>query len=196
MESFGEMIRKLRQEKKLPLRTVAAFLDIDLAILSKIERGQRNASRNIVIKLAEYFNTDKDRMMVAWLSDNLSHQLEDDENALEALQVAETKVLYKTKKEPDHSIIIKTIRDFLRKDGRISKAWIFGSFARGEGNTFNDIDLAVEYSDKASGTLFDYADIKFKLEELLNRNVDLVEEGYIKSFAKESMDRDKILIYG
>jgi predicted nucleotidyltransferase/plasmid maintenance system antidote protein VapI len=196
MESFGEIIRKLRQERKLPLRTVAAFLDIDLAILSKIERDQRNASRNIVIKLAEYYNTDKDRMMVAWLSDNLSHQLENDENALEALQVAETKVLYRTKKEPDRGIIIKTISDFLRKDGRISKAWIFGSFARGQGSTFNDIDLEVQYSDKASGTLFDYADIKFKLEELLNRKIDLVEEGFIKSFAEESMNRDKILIYG
>jgi predicted nucleotidyltransferase/plasmid maintenance system antidote protein VapI len=195
MESFGEIIRKLRKEKKLPLRTVAAFLGIDLAILSKIERGQRNASKTIVLKLAEYFNTNKDWMMVAWLSDNLSYQLEDDENALEALQVAETKVLYRTKTEPDRGFVIKTICDFLRKDGRISKAWIFGSFARGEKGTFNDIDLLVEYSDKASGTLFDYADIKFKLEELLNKKVDLVEEGFIKSFAEETMNQDKILIY-
>ena len=196
MESFGDIIRKLRQEKELPLRTVAAYLDIDQAILSKIERGQRRASKNIIIKLADYFNTDQDRLLVAWLSDTLSYQLEDEENAMEALQVAETKVLYRNKKKIDRGIIIKKISGFLKNDGRISKAWIFGSFAREEFNAVSDIDLLVIYSDKASGTLFDYADIKVKLENLLNLKVDLVEEGYIKSFAGESVNRDKILIYG
>lgn len=44
MESLGETIRKRREDKELPLRTVAAYLDIDQAILSKIERVQRNAN--------------------------------------------------------------------------------------------------------------------------------------------------------
>ena len=43
MDSLGDNIRKLREDKELPLRTVAAYLDIDQAILSKIERGQRKA---------------------------------------------------------------------------------------------------------------------------------------------------------
>ena len=55
MSSLGNTIRKLREVKQLPLRTVAAFLDIDQAILSKIERGQRKASREQVVKLAKYF---------------------------------------------------------------------------------------------------------------------------------------------
>ena len=78
----------------------------------------------------------------------------------------------------------------------ISKAWIFGSFARGEDRQDSDIDLMVSYSEKASGTLLDYADIKYNLENLLQRNIDVVEEGYIKSFAMESVNRDKVLIYG
>ena len=45
MESLGDIIRKLRESKELPLRTVAAFLDIDQAILSKIERGHRKPTR-------------------------------------------------------------------------------------------------------------------------------------------------------
>ena len=44
MESLDETIRKRREDKELPLRTVAAYLDIDQAILSKIERVQRNAN--------------------------------------------------------------------------------------------------------------------------------------------------------
>ena len=62
MDSLGDIIRKLREEKELPLRTVAAYLDIDQAILSRIERGQRNASREQVVKLAEYFKLNENDM--------------------------------------------------------------------------------------------------------------------------------------
>ena len=82
------------------------------------------------------------------------------------------------------------------KDGRVAKAWIFGSFARGDYNVKSDIDIIVTYSDKASGTLIDYADIIFYLEKLINKKIDLVEEGYVKPFAIENIEKDKILIYG
>ncbi len=196
MKSFGGIIRNLRQKEKLPLRTVAAFLDTDQAILSKIERGQRKSSREIVVKLATFFNADKDELLVAWLSDNLLYQLKDEEVAMRALQVAEEKVVYNRKEKKNRGIIIKLICDFLSNDGRISKAWVFGSFARGEDRVDSDIDLMVSYSEKATGTLLDYADVKQNLEHLLNRNIDLVDEGYVKSFALESVNHDKILIYG
>ncbi len=99
MDNLGETIRKLREEKELPLRTVAAFLDIDQAILSKIERGQRNANRQQVVKLAEFFKTDETDLLVSWLSDKLVYEVADEEVALKALKVAEEKVTYqKTKK--------------------------------------------------------------------------------------------------
>ncbi len=97
MESLGDTIRKLREEKKLPLRTVAAFLDIDQAILSKIERGHRKPTREQVLKLAGYFKVKKNDLLIAWLSDKLVYELEDEEVALKALQVAEEKVKYITK---------------------------------------------------------------------------------------------------
>lgn len=97
MESFGDSIRKLREEKELPLRTVAAYLDIDQAILSKIERGQRKPSREQVVKLAEYFKVKENELLIAWLSDKLVYELEDEDIALKALQVAEEKVKYITK---------------------------------------------------------------------------------------------------
>ena len=196
MENFGEIIRKQRQEKKLPLRTVAAFLDIDQAILSKIERGHRKASREIVVKIAEFYNIEKNRLLVAWLSDNLVYQLKDEEIAMKALQVAEDKVIYRKKDNSDRGAVIQAICDFFEKDGRISKAWIFGSFARGEDRPDSDIDLMLCYSEKATGTLLDYAEIKNGLENLLHRKIDLVEAGYVKSFAIEKVNRDKVLIYG
>ena len=94
MESLGETIRKLREEKELPLRTVAAYLDIDQAILSKIERGQRTASRAHVVKLAEFFKIKESDLLVSWLSDKLLYEVADEDVALKALQVAEEKVKY------------------------------------------------------------------------------------------------------
>jgi transcriptional regulator with XRE-family HTH domain len=97
MDNFGDTVRKLREERGLPLRIVAAFLDIDQAILSKIERGQRKPVRQQVVKLAGYFKVKENDLLVAWLSDKLVYELEDEEVALKALQVAEEKVKYITK---------------------------------------------------------------------------------------------------
>lgn len=100
MDSLGDTIRKLRENKKLPLRIVSAYLDIDQAILSKIERGQRKATREQVVKLAEYFKVKESDLLVAWLSDKLVYEVADEDVALKALQVAEVKIKYaKTKKE-------------------------------------------------------------------------------------------------
>jgi transcriptional regulator with XRE-family HTH domain len=94
MHSLGETIRKLREGKELPLRTVAAYLDIDQAILSKIERGQRNASREQVVKLADFFKIKENDLLVSWLADKLVYELADEDVALEALHLAEEKVNY------------------------------------------------------------------------------------------------------
>jgi len=53
MKTFGEYIRKLREEKGLPLRKVAAVLDIDTSILSKIERNERKATIKMIPILAK-----------------------------------------------------------------------------------------------------------------------------------------------
>lgn len=100
MDNLGVIIRKLREKKELPLRTVAAYLDIDQAILSRIERGQRNANREQVVKLAEFFKTNESDLLVSWLSDKLVYEVAEEEVALKALQVAEEKVKYqKTQKK-------------------------------------------------------------------------------------------------
>jgi predicted nucleotidyltransferase/plasmid maintenance system antidote protein VapI len=196
MKTFGETIRKYREDRKLPLRKVAAFLDIDQAILSKMERGQRRATREQAAKLAGFFEVDASGLLVQWLSDKLVYELQDEDVALQALTVAEEKVIYGRSQKSNAPLMIRIITDFFNLDGRIAKAWLFGSYARGEERNESDIDLMVSYSSKATGTLLDYADIKFNLEQLLNRKVDLVEEGFVKSFALKSIDHEKILIYG
>jgi HTH-type transcriptional regulator, competence development regulator len=94
MLSLGETIRKLREEKELPLRTVAAYLDIDQAILSKIERGLRKPNKDLVIKLATYFNVPEKELLLAFLADKILYEVADEEMGLEALQVAEERAKY------------------------------------------------------------------------------------------------------
>ena len=84
MKTLGSTLRELREGKQLPLRTVAAYLDIDQAILSRIERGQRKVSREQVAKLADYFNVSKEELLVAWLSDKLVYEIGDEHLGIEA----------------------------------------------------------------------------------------------------------------
>ena len=98
MDSLGNRIKQLREQQELPLRTVAAYLDIDQAILSKIEHGHRKATREQVVQLAKYFKTDEKELLVIWLSDKLAHELKDEDLSKQALKAAEKKVDYLKKK--------------------------------------------------------------------------------------------------
>jgi transcriptional regulator with XRE-family HTH domain len=95
METFGEKIRRLREEKGVYLRQVASFLEIDQALLSKIERGERRAQREQVIKLSLYFKSDENDFLASWLSDKVVYDLDNEAIAFEALKVAEEKIKYK-----------------------------------------------------------------------------------------------------
>lgn len=77
----------------------------------------------------------------------------------------------------------------------VEKAWLFGSFSRGEATDDSDIDILVRYDDNAKISLLFISHLIGVLENILHRKVDLVEEGCLLPFAEESANRDKILIY-
>ena len=99
MDSFGNRIKQLREQQELPLRTVAAYLDIDEAILSKIEHGHRKATREQVVQLAKYFKADEKDLLVVWLSDKLADEIQDEDLASQALKAAQKKVDFLKKKK-------------------------------------------------------------------------------------------------
>jgi transcriptional regulator with XRE-family HTH domain len=97
-ESFGKHIRKLREDYGLPLRKVAAVLDIDPSTLSKIERGERSANKEMIPVLAELFKEEPEILGLILLSDKVAYDLMQEENPNEILKVAEEKIKYlKTK---------------------------------------------------------------------------------------------------
>jgi len=93
-ESFGEYIKKLREEHKLPLRKVASVLDLDPSTLSKIERGERTANKEMLPPLAELFNESEKTLGLIFFSDKVAYQLMEEENPNEILKVAEEKIQY------------------------------------------------------------------------------------------------------
>ena len=101
MNSIGEKIRELRESRALPLRIVAAYLDIDQAILSKIERGHRRANREQIVKLAAFFSVDEEELLVAWLSEKVLYEVADENVALQVLKIAEERIRYNIKIRTD-----------------------------------------------------------------------------------------------
>lgn len=93
-ETVGEKLRHIREEKELPLRKVAALLDIDVAILSKMERGERRLSKEVVLKLADIYNYNPDELLVSFLSDKIMYEIQDEVLGEKALKVAEQRVKY------------------------------------------------------------------------------------------------------
>ena len=76
----------------------------------------------------------------------------------------------------------------------VVKAWLFGSFARGEETPLSDIDIIV-LLDHSQPIGLKFFGMWSDLEKILDRKVDLVEEGELQPFATKSADHDKQLIY-
>ncbi|MCG9880527.1 MAG: helix-turn-helix domain-containing protein [Bacteroidia bacterium] len=93
-ETTGEKLRSIREEKELPLRKVASLLDIDVAILSKMERGERRITKEVVLKLADIYNYNADDLLVLFLSDKILYEIQDEDLGIEALKVAEKRAKY------------------------------------------------------------------------------------------------------
>lgn len=91
MKELGETLRQLREDKGLLLRQVAADLDMDTALLSKIERGDRSPKKEQLLKAAALFGIPSRDLLVIWLADKVTQLLEDEPLALEALDKCRNK---------------------------------------------------------------------------------------------------------
>ena len=88
--------------------------------------------------------------------------------------------------------IAKLIADYF-KTQPVLKAWLFGSYSRGEQSEDSDVDILI-VPDQGVG-LFKLSGMHLDLQEILKVRVDLITEKGLLPFARESADRDKILIY-
>ena len=91
---LGNKIKELRDKHEVLQRQLAAYLEIDTPMFSKIERGNRRAKRSQVIQLARYFRIDEKEMLTLWLADKVLDALEGEEElCLEALDTAKNELM-------------------------------------------------------------------------------------------------------
>ena len=90
---FGKKIRELRDENGVLQRQLAALLEIDTPMFSKIERGDRRAKREQVIKLTAYFHQDENEMLTLWLADKVLDAVDgEQELGSQAIEVAQEQI--------------------------------------------------------------------------------------------------------
>ena len=90
---FGNKIKELRDKPGLLQRQLAAALEIDTPMFSKIERGDRRAKREQVIKLAELLHQDQDDMLKLWLADKVLDVVEgEDKLSNDAISIAQEQI--------------------------------------------------------------------------------------------------------
>jgi len=75
---IGARIRELREQNNILLRQLAAQLDMDTALLSKMERGDRLFQKEDITRLADMFRQSEDELLTLWLADKIMRTIDDD----------------------------------------------------------------------------------------------------------------------
>lgn len=196
-ESFGEYIRRLRQKNNLSLRLVGSEINIDQSTLSKIERNEKLAPQYIIKSLAKLYSEDYRVFQTRYLSEKIYQEIKDFDYAFEAIEITKKRLRLEkkgTRSNNKRVLLIDKLKTYLA-NSPIQKAWLFGSFAREEAKFNSDIDLLIQLKKSAKIDLLDYIGITYELEDLLERNVDVVQEGTLSKNIEQIVNNEKILIY-
>jgi predicted nucleotidyltransferase len=193
---LGEQLRTLRLAKKMLLRQVAIATGLDVAVLSKLERGERKLNERIVLQLGKLYKADVASLLVMLYSNQVLQHIGTEANALDILNVAEEEVLYQQRVKVGPKQLIQKMVRVLELDGRVKKAWLYGSVVRADFSASSDVDVMIEFNKKKKYSLFDLIDIAHRLEQVLHRRVDLHERGTLHDEAQANAENDLQLIYG
>ena len=94
ISTVGEQLRAIREKTNLPLREVATSIGIDTSLLGKIERNERQATKEQVKQLAAFYNIDERKLLKELLSDQFAYKIIEEEADLDTFRVAVDKVEY------------------------------------------------------------------------------------------------------
>ncbi|MBI4685278.1 MAG: nucleotidyltransferase family protein [Nitrospirae bacterium] len=87
--------------------------------------------------------------------------------------------------------ILKKHESTIKAKFHVRKIGVFGSFARGEEKEGSDIDVLIELEDKYE-TFDNFMDLKFFLEDLFNRKIDLVTVEALRPQLKDDILREVV----
>ena len=95
MHTIGTILKDLRENNGLQLQQVHKKTKINLTLLSRIENGKRMPTKEQVMKLVKQYKCDKKDVMIHWISDKVVYDFQEEEYGIEALKLAEEKILYR-----------------------------------------------------------------------------------------------------
>lgn len=93
-KSFGEHLRNLRENAGLTLKFVSEQISIDTSLLAKIERNERQPTKQIIKQVADFFKVDEKELLNDFLSDQIAYKIIYEAADVSILKVAEEKVKY------------------------------------------------------------------------------------------------------
>ena len=96
MQTIGSTFKEIREERQLLLENVTKKTGISKTVLSRIENGRRLPTKEQVNLLCKYYKAEKNQIIIQWLSDKIVYEIQDEDFALQAMQVAEEKIKYGT----------------------------------------------------------------------------------------------------
>jgi predicted nucleotidyltransferase len=194
-KNIGQIIKALRLKQGKTLREVAAFLEIDQAILSKMENGKRPISEKLIQLLATYFKEDGIELRKLFVVDKLYKIIEEEADPSDILALLESRVLYQAKIEREHVSVVNQLKDYFSASPMVEEVSWFGSFARGNHSKKSDLDLLIRFSPKNGISMMQFLKMQHELSELVGRKVDLIEDGQLKESARVNVLQEKEVIY-
>lgn len=124
MQTIGTTFKNIREEHNLLLEDITKETGISKTVLSRIENGKRLPTREQVELLCKFYKAEKNKIIVQWLSDKLVYEVKEEDLALQAMQIAEEKIKYRTSSNEkinnfvfslNGNIQKRNIEDFLNK---------------------------------------------------------------------------------
>ncbi|MEN9948560.1 MAG: hypothetical protein RL106_1383 [Bacteroidota bacterium] len=194
-QNIGQIIKALRLKQGKTLREVAGFLEMDQAILSKMENGKRPISEKSIQLLATYFKEDGIELRKLFVVDKLYKIIEEETDPSDILALLESRVIYHAKIEREHVSVVNQLRDYFSASPMVEEVSWFGSFARGNHSKKSDLDLLIRFSPKNGISMMQFLKMQHELSELVGRKVDLIEDGQLKESARVNVLQEKEVIY-
>ena len=94
----------------------------------------------------------------------------------------------------DTQQMIQQIAEYF-KTQPVLKAWLFGSYSRGEERPDSEVDILVQYDREQPVGLLRISKMQLVLEHLLGKDVDLVDQETLFPWVEDNVNREKELIY-
>jgi predicted nucleotidyltransferase/DNA-binding XRE family transcriptional regulator len=197
-QTFGEKLKELRTNLKYSLKFVGEKIAYSPRSLSKIEKNEKKAPERIIKSLSKIYDVPYKELIIKYLSESVYYQVRHSEYADEILNTAKKRIKKEgkgTQMRKNKDKIFESIKDYF-SDKPIEKAYVFGSFARNTSISLDsDIDILVVFKKPNKITLFDIIQMKSELSDKTGREIDLVEEGQELKSIKNTIQKEKVLVY-